>query len=106
MFLTLLKLYLKFCNYLILADRFTCVEQPSLEPQPFLSAKHKELMSFKTLPGLPTHELLVTSGIPQVNLQKLCLPFWIYLSGNVPSVVSLAQRQRQQKSHSYRGAQS
>lgn len=36
---------------------------------------------------LQQHELFFTFGIPQVNLRKLRLPFCIYLSGNVQSVV-------------------
>lgn len=43
---------------------------------------------------LQQHELFFTFGIPQVNLQKLRLPFCIYLSGNVQSVVYVAQQYR------------
>lgn len=50
---------------------------------------------------LQQHELFFTFGIPQVNLQKLRLPFCIYLSGNVQSVVYVAQQQQRRQQQTF-----
>uniref|UniRef100_A0AAQ6ITR7 Microtubule associated scaffold protein 2 n=1 Tax=Anabas testudineus TaxID=64144 RepID=A0AAQ6ITR7_ANATE len=75
-----------------------------LQTSPLMSPASSPLSSYSVSP----HELLFTFGIPQVNLQKLRLPFCIYLSGNVQSVVSVAQRQQHQQKHiaTRKGAQS
>lgn len=69
--------------------------QPYLEPQPFEPRKkHRGLKTFKTFARSSLHKL---RGIPQVNMQKLRLPFCIfYLSGEC-AVCCVAQQQHQQQ---------
>ena len=81
------------------------MEQPYFDPQPFYLLNTKNLLSFKTLPGLPIlHELLFTSGNPSGQLAKT-MPGILYLPQWECAVCCVSTATTTRKSHRYEKAQ-